>query len=78
MSTGTTRRDGPLTQRWFIVIRNHAHAAPACDFCAAVTATFRLLYVFVVLELGSWRFFHLDPAKASSDSAPARGFHWSV
>jgi transposase InsO family protein len=30
----------------------------ACDFFAVVTATFRILYVFVVLELGSRRIAH--------------------
>jgi putative transposase len=32
----------------------------ACDFCAAITATFRLLYVFVVLEHSSPRLLHLN------------------
>jgi putative transposase len=31
-------------------VRNHAKAVVACDFCAMVTATFPLLYVFVVIE----------------------------
>jgi hypothetical protein len=25
----------------------------ACDFCVTVTATFRLVYVFLVLEIGT-------------------------
>ncbi len=54
VSTGTTPRDGPRTQRRFIVIRNHAHVAPAREVRAAVIAIFRILYVFVVLELGNW------------------------
>jgi transposase InsO family protein len=37
-------------QRWRTFIRNHAQAIVACDFCVVVTATFRLLYVFVVME----------------------------
>ncbi len=32
----------------------------ACDFCVAVTATFRVLYVFVVLEVGSRRLLHVN------------------
>jgi putative transposase len=40
-------------QRWSTFLRNHARAIVACDFFVAVTATFRLLYVFVVIEHGS-------------------------
>ena len=42
-------------QRWSIFLCNHANAIVACDFLVAVTATFRLLYVFVVIEHGSRR-----------------------
>jgi putative transposase len=38
------------SQRWRTFVRNHATAIIACDFCVVVTATFRLLYVFVVME----------------------------
>jgi transposase InsO family protein len=38
------------SQRWSTFVRNHAQAIVACDFCVVVTATFRLLYVFVVME----------------------------
>ena len=39
-------------------MRNHAHAVLACDFFVAVTATFRVFYVFVVLEVGTRRILH--------------------
>ena len=39
-------------QRWSTFLRNHARAIVACDFFVAVTATFRLLYVFVLIEHG--------------------------
>jgi putative transposase len=42
-------------QRWSTFLHNHASAIVACDFFVAVTATFRLLYVFVVIEHGSRR-----------------------
>jgi transposase InsO family protein len=42
-------------QRWATFLRNHASAIVACDFFVAVTATFRLLYVFVVIEHSSRR-----------------------
>jgi putative transposase len=38
------------SQRWRTFVRNHAQAIVACDFCVVVTATFRLLYVLVVME----------------------------
>jgi hypothetical protein len=34
-------------QRWATFLRNHAQAIIACDFLVAVTATFRIVYVFV-------------------------------
>jgi putative transposase len=37
-------------QRWSTFVRNHASAILACDFRVVVTATFRLLYVFIVIE----------------------------
>ena len=44
-----------VDQRWSTFLRNHAKALVACDFFVAVTATFRLLYVFIVIEHGSRR-----------------------
>jgi len=42
-------------QRWTTFLHNHAGVIVACDFFVAVTATFRPLYVFVVIEHGSRR-----------------------
>jgi putative transposase len=47
-------------QRWSTFLRNHARAIVACDFFVAVTATFRVLYVFVVIEHGARRLLHLN------------------
>ena len=47
-------------QRWSTFLQNHAKAILACDFFVAVTATFRLLYVFVVIEHGSRRLMHVN------------------
>jgi putative transposase len=46
------------SQRWSTFIHNHAQGIVACDFCVVVTATFRLLYVFVVIEHASRRLMH--------------------
>jgi transposase InsO family protein len=53
---GTQRQ----SQRWSTFIRNHAQGIVACDFCVVVTATFRILYVFVVIEHASRRLLHVN------------------
>jgi putative transposase len=47
-------------QRWSTFLGNHAAAILACDFFVAVTATFRMLYVFVVIEHGTRRLAHIN------------------
>ena len=47
-------------QRWATFLLNHAEAILACDFFVTVTATFRLLYVFVVIHHGSRRLLHIN------------------
>jgi hypothetical protein len=39
-------------------VRNHAEATLACDFFVTITATFRTLYVFVVLDGGTRQIVH--------------------
>jgi putative transposase len=48
------------SQRWRTFVRNHAQAIVACDFCVVVTATFRLLYVFVIMEHATRRIMHTN------------------
>jgi putative transposase len=55
-------------QRWSTFLKNHAKAILACDFFVAVTATFRMLYVFVVIEHGTRRLAHVNvTANPSAD-----------
>jgi putative transposase len=47
-------------QRWRTFVRNHAKAMVACDFCTVVTATLRLLSVFVEMEHATRRILHVN------------------
>jgi putative transposase len=47
-------------ERWSTFLSNHAKAIIACDFFVAVSVTFRLLYVFVVIHHGSRRLLHFN------------------
>src|SRR5262245_27644829 len=51
-------RGGRGDQRWSTFVRNHATAIVACDFFVSITATFRIVYVFVAMEVGSRRIVH--------------------
>jgi putative transposase len=48
------------SQYWRTFVRNHAQAIVACDFCVVVTATFRLFYVFVLMEHATRRILHVN------------------
>src|SRR3954464_353230 len=50
----------PRDQRWSTFLKNHANAIVACDFFTVVTACFRVVYVFVALEIGSRRLIHFN------------------
>ena len=56
--SGSPVRTPDPKQRWLTFVHNHAKVIIACDFFVVVTATFRVLYIFVVLELGSRRIVH--------------------
>jgi transposase InsO family protein len=47
-------------QRWITFLRNHAKGIVACDFMVSVTASLRVLYVFVAMEIGSRRILHTN------------------
>ena len=48
------------SQRWMTFVRNHAKAIIAADFFVVVTAAFRFVYVFVVMEIETRRIVHLN------------------
>jgi putative transposase len=48
------------SQRWTTFVRNHADALVACDFATVVTATFRRLYVLIVMEVGTRKILHCN------------------
>jgi putative transposase len=59
------RNDRPVRtpdpkQRWLTFVRNHSKVIVACDFFVVITAAFRTLYVFVVMEVGSLQILHLE------------------
>ncbi len=47
-------------QRWATFVRNHAKGIVACDFMVSVTASMRVLYVFIAMEVGSRRILHTN------------------
>jgi putative transposase len=58
MPSGARPRDRMSSQRWSTFVRNHAEAVLACDFFVTLTASFRTLYVFVVLDVCTPRIVH--------------------
>jgi putative transposase len=46
------------SQSWRTFIHNHAQAIVACDFMVVITARFRVLYVLLLMEVGSRRILH--------------------
>jgi putative transposase len=68
LRTMRPRRGGRRSQRWATFVRNHAHAVVACDFFTTVTVRFRILYVFVVLEVGTRRILHWQVALGARET----------
>lgn len=54
----TTRR--PPSQTWMTFLRNHMDSMAAVDFFTVVTATFGILYVFIVLSHDRRRMLHFN------------------
>jgi len=54
------RRIGPPSQTWRTFIRNHLSDMAAVDFFTVHTATFKTLYVFLILSLDRRRIVHFN------------------
>ncbi len=54
------KRPSPPSQSWRTFIKNHRSALVAINFLTVPTATFRVLYVFVVLSLDRRRIVHFN------------------
>jgi putative transposase len=54
------RPRGTSGHRWSTFVRNHAQAIVACDFFISVTATFKIVYVFVAMEVQSRKVLHFN------------------
>ncbi len=53
-------QSGTPRQQWTTFVRNHARGIVACDFMVSVTASMRILNVFVAMEVGSRRILHTN------------------
>jgi len=54
------------SQNWRTFVRNHAQSIVACDFLVVVTARFRTLYVFLLMEVGTRRIVHCNVTASNS------------
>ncbi len=50
----------PPSQSWRTFLENHLHHTAACDFFVVPTATFRLLFYFVILSHDRRRVLHVN------------------
>ncbi len=68
----------PRSQRWMTFVRNHAQGILACDFFVSVIASFRVLYVFVIMEVGTHKIAHFNvtahPSGLDAEAIPG-GHH---
>jgi putative transposase len=69
---------GAKTQMWSTFLRNHAREVLACDFFVTVTAGFRLVYVFVVLDISTRRLVHWNVTEHPTAEWTAQQFRTCV
>ena len=56
----TRRNKRPPSQTWRTFLRNHLRTTAACDFFVVPTATFRLMFCFLILSHDRRRILHLN------------------
>jgi hypothetical protein len=78
MRSGFGPKHGPGSQVWSTFVRNHARSVLACDFFVTVTAGFKLLYVFVIMEVGSRRILHWNITEHPTADWTAQQFRMVV
>src|SRR6266851_10325183 len=78
MPSGSGSKRGPGSQAWSTFVRNHARSVLACDFFVAVTANFRMLYIFVVVEVGTRRILHWNVTDHPTGEWTAQQFRMVV
>ncbi len=59
-------------QRWGTFLRNHMDVTAACDFFVVPTATFKVLYVFVVLSHARRQILHVNVTEHPTAAWTAR------
>ncbi len=55
------------SQHWRTFVKNHAQGIVACDFLVALTVRFYVLFVLIVMEVGSRRLHHNVTAHPTAD-----------
>jgi putative transposase len=78
LPTDRRPREGTPTQQWSTFVRNHAGAILACDFFVAISATFRVFYVFVVMEVGNRRIRHWNVTEHPTAEWTAQQFRMVI
>ena len=77
-----SRAGRPPSQTWRAFLRNHMHNTCAVDFLTVPTATFRILYVFVVLRHESRKVVHFNvthgPSSEWTAQQIAEAFPWDT
>jgi hypothetical protein len=76
------RPRGPSSQTWRTFLANHVAQFASCDFFTVPTATFRVLFVFVVLSHARRRILHVNvtahPTAAWTAQQLREAFPWDV
>jgi len=76
------RPSKPPSPTWRAFLRNHLECLASVDFFVVPTATFRILFVFIVLQHQRRRIVHfgvtVSPPRNGPHSRSARPFPWTV